>query len=136
VLTKARISEKTRNFIFQHVDSVELVEILLLFHGAPQEAWTAEQIAKELRSSANSIEKRLTVLRNLGLITETAEPNQFCYQTKDEGQAKIVDELSLAYRVHRHRILEIIFSPSKKARDFADAFVVTGHKKDDGDGHG
>lgn len=136
MLSKAGISEKTRNFVFQHVDSVELVEIILLFHGASEKAWTAEDISKELRSSAISIKKRLTVLRNIGLIRETDKPNYFCFETKDMSQAKIIDELSLAYRVQRHRVLEIIFSPSKKARDFADAFLVTGHKKDDGDEHG
>lgn len=135
-MSKARISEKTRNFIFQHVDSVELIEILLLFHGAPDQVWTPDGLAKELRSSASSIKKRLVVLRNLGLIGEAGAPNQFCYQTDNENLKKIVEELSLAYRVHRHRVLEIIFSPSKKARDFADAFRVSGHKKDDGDEHG
>ena len=34
----------------------------------------------------------------------------------------IVDELAHHYRIQRHKIYGFIFSPLKKARDFADAF--------------
>lgn len=134
-MAAVRISEKARNFIYQHIDSVELLEILLLLYADADKSWSPESLALELRSNSNSTLNRLTVLKRLGLVAEVGSSNQFCYQTTDVNQDKLVEELSAVYRVHRHRVLEMIFSPSKKARDFADAFVVPS-KKNEGEDRG
>lgn len=106
-----------------------MLETLLLFYADASKVWNSQSLALELRSNPSSIEKRLAVLKNLDLIVPDSRlENGFCFQTNNVVLKNLMEELSLAYRVHRHRVLEIIFSPSKKAKDFANAFRVAGHK--------
>ena len=47
----------------------------------------------------------------------------------------VVSDLADSYSIIRHKILELIFSPMKKARTFAEAFMVhPAKKKEDEDG--
>lgn len=117
------ISEKVRNFIFEHLDSVEALDILLYFHADPQRASTFSALASQLRSNPKSAESRTQVWRDLGIIHESpTEPGAFYYSPENSVVNEIVDELASHYRIQRHKIFELIFSPMKKVRDFADAF--------------
>jgi hypothetical protein len=117
------ISEKARNFIFEHVDSVEALEILLFFFADPSRSLSFTALASELRSNPNSAESRTQVWRDLGIIHENpAQPGTFSYSPANEHVNEIVAELANQYRIQRHKIYELIFSPMKKARAFADAF--------------
>lgn len=85
-------------------------------------------IADELRASSSSVTNRLLVIKALGLI-ETDSQGQVRYKPKNAEIAELVDGLAEGYRVRKHRVLEIIFSPLKRAKSFADAFVISGGKK-------
>lgn len=127
------LSEAVKNFIFEYVDSAESLEILLLISASKEKAWSTQELALELRSSPNSVANRIQVLKNLGLIVEHANgAEQYLFSPKDQATEDLVIELLQAYRMQRHRILELIFSPMKKARLFADAFRVVGPKDSGG----
>ena len=75
-----------------------------------------------MRTSPASAEKRLESLRSI----EFAEGDPalgYIYSGKPEFE-EVFTLLEDAYRVRRHKVLELIFSPMKKARSFADAFKV------------
>lgn len=119
-------------FIFEYIDSVEQLEVLLLLSGALNRTWTAEELSRELRSNPNSIAQRLQPLCHSGLVV--CIDQEYRYAPKDAALDVVVRELALANKTHRHRVLELIFSPLKKARMFADAFRLG--RKEDGDDNG
>jgi hypothetical protein len=47
-----------------------------------------------------------------------------------------LDELAENYKLKRQKIFELIFSPLKRGRQFANAFVVNPVKKGEGDQDG
>ena len=127
------ISEKLRNFIFEHLDSVECLEILLLLHSDFSKSWSADELASELRSNPNSAKERAQILRKSGILLPETDP-RFQYRSDLHEFNEIVDELVYHCRIQRHKVYELIFSPLKKARDFADCFVKPGTREDSDNG--
>ncbi len=129
------VSERVKNFIFEHIDSIEALEILLLFHANQSKSWSYATLASELRSNPNSAESRSQVLHALQIIREKpGVSGEFYYDPENRDYAAIVDELAQHYRIQRHKIFELIFSPLKKARDFAEAFKKSDPKEGKQDG--
>lgn len=132
VLAGDNVPEKVRTFIYEYIDSVEQLEILLLLHHDCNKRWSAMSISQQLRSSPNSAEKRLQLLKSLNLaqVFVGATVEYQCVTTPDITE--LIAELDRAYKIQPHRILELIFSPTKKARNFADSFRLYGNKKNPG----
>lgn len=124
------ITDEIRTFIFERIDSVELLEILLLLWGKRDGSWTARAVSDQLRTNPESTSRKLENLVAMGLVTrveESAETYRFDAgsQSNDELVAKLAED----YRIRPHKVLELIFSPTKKARSFADAFLAKGPPK-------
>lgn len=126
------IPEDVRQFIFEHIDSVEQLDVLLLLY-AEQKSWSVQDINNFLRTNADSVANRLQSLIEAGVVEELyASPPLFRYQPRSPAFEKVVDELANANKIRRHAVLELIFSPLKKARKFVDAFVLRGPAKNGG----
>ena len=127
------IPEEVRQFLFEYVDSVELLEVLLFLRNNNQTPWTAQQISQELRSNVGSVINRLTFLKSIHLIEEK-EKDHFIYSS--EKYDTLITSLNDAYRVRRHSVLQIIFSPMKKAKQLANAFMFSSNSSKKGDSDG
>lgn len=127
------ISPLLQQFIFEFVDSVELIEVLLLIRNNPEKWFSADQISAELRSNPKSISNRLKRLASIGLLEQDNGKDLFRFQPSSKELKEITNELANEYLLRRHRIFEIIFSSSKTARQFANAFIVTKSNKSDGE---
>ncbi len=126
------ISEPVKNFIFQFVDSIELLDVLLTLNSDRQKAWSIQAISEYLRSNPTSIQRRIDILLDLKLIDKNLEtPQTYFYNPKDLEHQEIIKEIAEIYQIQRHRLFELIFSPLKGARDFADAFRITKTKKEE-----
>lgn len=132
-MSEQEISSKLKQFIFQFVDSVELIEALLFIRTHPDQWFSPKQISMELRSSPNSILKRLLKLTDIGFLTHDEDKDLFLYHPQTDDLKDISDELSNEYSIRRHIIFELVYSSSKGAKKFADAFILTKHKKTTGD---
>ena len=131
-MSKNIVSEKIKQFIFEHIDSVELLEVLLFIRGQKDSKWNAEQIAQELRSSSKSVSTRLNSLVKIGLLENLPESKSlYQYKMASSDFEAILDELNETYKIRRQAIFELIFSPLKKGRHFANAFLVNPSKKDE-----
>ena len=131
-MAEHEISAQLKQFIFEFVDSVELIEVLLLIRNNSEKWYSANQISAELRSSPTSISKRLSRLANIGLL-EQDKSDLFRFHPDSQELKDIVSELSNEYLLRRHAIFELIFSSSKTARQFADAFIVKKNNKNNGE---
>ena len=134
-MAPAEIPEKVRNFIFMHLHSVDQLEIILLVRRDPAKSWTIKKLTDELRSNENLVSTRLAKLVALGLLERREGTDEYRYSPGDPLLEETINELAEVCRVQRHRVLELIFSPMKRARDFAEAFYIkdpNGDDKDDG----
>lgn len=132
-MERKNISENVRSFIFEHIDSVEQLEVLLFIRKNKDRTCTAEEITNELRSNLSSVFGRLAVLKNKNLILE--ENSSYKYNNTKEIEG-VLSEVAEEYKVRRTFILELIFSPLKKMRNFADSFVFNSSEKKKGDSDG
>lgn len=84
-----------------------------------------------------SVTNRLTTLQSIGLAVEAEnDPGKFKYKPRTPDLDEIVTLLADEYKTRRHKVLELVFSSAKRARKFADAFMVTStpSKKGEKDG--
>ncbi len=115
-------SEGVRRFIYSSIDSAEQLEILLRLFKDERQAFTVEQLSREMRSSVGSAELRLRALARCKLVEKLpSHPPSYRYGGSPE-QSALLSELADRYQRQRHRILEMIFSPLKEARHILNAF--------------
>lgn len=124
------VPSELQQFIFEHIDSIEQLDILLLLSTHADRAWTGEQVAKELRTNPRSATGKLAGMRGLGLLEECG-PAVYRYLPAAPALAAVVDALSDACRIRRHQVYELIFSSLKGARKFLDAFTVVDATKEE-----
>jgi hypothetical protein len=132
-VAQEKIPERVREFIFNSVDSVELLEVLFLLRSHPNQSWTIESVNSEIRSSTASINQRLKFLVSLKLIEESKnDSGNYSYRPETSELESLTSDLFHSYQISRITVLELIFSPLKKARVFADAFRVSNSDKTKG----
>lgn len=128
-----QLSDEIQQFIFRHIDSLEQIEVLLLLCGSHGQAWTPDEINAQLRSSNESVQKRLDSLVAHGLVAEVdSQTHAHQYHPATHELAHAVDQLAENYRERRLKVIECIFSkPISSLRIFADAFRI---RKDQNNG--
>lgn len=95
-------------FISEHIDSVEAVNVLLLVFAEPAREWTADEVARELRTNEWSADMYLRVLRTRDLLqANNGSPTRF----RAEGAfAGSVAALGRAFRERRVAVIRFIYS--------------------------
>jgi predicted ArsR family transcriptional regulator len=127
----ADLPEPVVRLIADHIDSVELIDVLLLLKRSPDRAWNAEEISQRLYTSPSSAANRLEALHASGLasVQETDGPPLYRYAPSGPDLGLAVEGLEEAYGKLRTRVINLIFSkPTQKIRTFADAFRIRGDK--------
>lgn len=132
------IPDTVKRFIFDCIDSVELLDVLLLMFSHPNKPWNAETLSRELRTNIKSIETRLSYLKSIGLIARSAEgvEHEYVYTPHTKDLASVIEQLFNVNSIKRHQVLQLIFSPLKQARTLADGFRVCPKTKINGDYNG
>lgn len=130
------ISSQLKQFLFEYVDSVELLEVLFYLRSHPNRWFDSGQISAELRSNPTSISTRISRLISIGLLEQNETKDFYTYRPQSSELAALIDELVQEYQLRRHAIFELIFSNSKNARHFANAFIVNKPKNPNGDSDG
>lgn len=110
---------RVRAFVLEHIDSIELLEILLFLAAHPGAAFTAEAVSERLRSSPSSVRNRLDALSRRDLIERTASES-FRFAAAAPHRT-IVDEVRAAYRERPGRVVSLVYSrPSEVVTVFAE----------------
>lgn len=125
---KEGLSKELAEFIILHVDSVELLEVLVLLHSQPARSWTIFDLDAVIRSNAASIEIRLIHLSKLGFAMRVGDdPAQYRYHAASPEIGAIANSLVLAYHTRRVEITELIYAqPMKEIVSFSNAFRLRG----------
>ena len=117
-------------FLYQNIDSVEQLEVLLLLLHSPERGWGTEEVARELYSHPASIARRLALLLGRGLLRET-DPGCYQYAPRTGELHATVLRVAEMYRERRVAVVILIASkPVENVRAFSDAFRIR-RKKDE-----
>jgi hypothetical protein len=116
----ADIPAQVRTFLAAHIDSVSLLDTLLLVRAVPEKPWTASEVARALVTSDSLAAGQLDHLRRHELLRPTE--NGLSYAPSAE-QAATVDALADCYARRRHTVIGMIYRPANRsASSLADAF--------------
>lgn len=123
IIVQSDFPAATRDFITQHIVSVEELEVLLMLHEGKDRDWSPAEINDRLRSQESSISKWLEALVLLGLADRTSERYRFA--PASEELRRETAAMADAYRERRIKVIELIFSkPSENLFDFVRAFEL------------
>jgi hypothetical protein len=123
------IPDEVQAFVRDNIDSIEQLEVLLLLARAPDESWSAELVARELRIDAASAGRRLEQLAKLRLIERSSFEGRFHYSPGNVDLDRRVAGLRRAYAERRVALITLIFTKPDPVQAFADAFRVREPKK-------
>lgn len=118
------MSEALREFILKSIDSMGLVEVLLMLYRDRQREWTAEEASRELRSSVNSVNTHVRRLRELGFACDRTGGARFGYCAPSEELGALMPELAEVYNARRNSLIDFIYRDRSRdeIQSFADAF--------------
>ena len=109
----------------QYICSLDQLEVLLLVSALPDRQWSANDVYSIVLSTPALVAERLESLVNAGIFSKAGQPPVYRYQPKNEELARAISALGAAYKLSRHRIVELIYAPSPPddpLKRFSDAF--------------
>ena len=123
------VPPRVSDFILAHVDSIELLEVILMLAAQPGTAFTTVEVSDHLRTAPSSAANRLTMLRDHKLVDVL--PGDRYRVRADPELAKLLGEVAQAYRDWRLKVVTLIYSrPSDVVRVFTNAFLLKKGPKD------
>jgi predicted DNA-binding transcriptional regulator YafY len=132
------LPEDVRALLYEHIESYEQLETLLLLRRERHEEWTAEKLAARLHVGIELIERGLAGLRASGLVGATgAGSARFAYRPASSGLDAAAGRLDHEYAERPVLVIRLMSANSLQRlrtaalHTFADAFVL---KKDKNDG--
>ena len=118
----AALPEPVLRFIGKYIDSVALLETLLVLRGMPEKTWAVEEIAGARLISGEMARSLLTKLSAAKLVV--SEPAGFRYAASADV-APVVDELAGLYGSHLHTVVAAIYgADNRSATTLSDAFRI------------
>ena len=124
------LSPEVRRFVIANIPSVSHLEALLLLRSTGA-AWSMHQLGARLYVPDVVAERLADDLQVQGLTVRLGENVQ--YMPKSERLAQAVDELAACYTRSLVEVSQLIHSVTdRKARRFADAFLVRNDEPEEG----
>jgi len=109
------------DFIFQHIESVHTLEVLLLFEQSPEKKWTLAQIHDRIRSNLSAVKSSVLNLVNSGLIKRVGS-EEFYFSPGTPALQIRTTELRDNYLARRAAVVELIHSkPGRNARESSES---------------
>lgn len=120
-MSQSDIPDAVRRFIAAHVDSVSLLDVLLLLRAAPDKWWTAPETARALVTAEPMADAHLRRLASERL----AEAGDEGFRYRPAGAAQTVDLLADHFARRRHTVIALIYrSDARQAATLSDAFKL------------
>ena len=116
--------EELKFFIFENIDSIERLEVLILLHKNPEKVWTAESVNQELRSNIKWVQSHLEVLTKLKIFKCDGKIN-YQYAPATAELNSLCVNLAQLYKEKRVMVINLIYNQSaERIKDLADAFKI------------
>jgi len=118
------ITQEAQQFIAQHIQSVEQLEIFLTLGNGGDRSWSVDEVFRKIQSNEKSISDCLGYfLKESVAILE--KEGRYRLSDKSLNLVPIASELQKAYRERQVTIIEMIYKkPPRQIQSFADAFKL------------
>jgi hypothetical protein len=119
------IPVEVRQFVEKYIRSLDQLEVLLLVSALPDRDWSVDDVYNVVRSSPAVVTERLEFFADAGMLVRTGAPPVYRYQPRTEELGRAISSMSAAYKLTRHRIVELIYAPARTddpLTSFTDAF--------------
>jgi hypothetical protein len=114
-------------FIADHFDSLERLEILLLLRGSRPREFAPAEVTAELRLGPSSAPEQLAELARRGFVSVEGDPPRYRYAPDGSDKERLMNDLARLYAQRRVTVITQIFAPRHDpVRSFADAFKLRG----------
>jgi hypothetical protein len=121
------IPKPVLRFLAEHVDSVGLLDTLLLLRASPEKRWTPEELGRALVTSERLAAGQLRQLTAHGLAVEHGGAYSFDSSSPHD---QTVASLAECYARRRHTVISAIYGGgTRAATSLADAFRL---RREDG----
>lgn len=123
-MTETGIPTEVRDFISEHIASMEQIEVLLLLSGQPEKEWPVDAVVAHIQSGPASILAHLRAFCEQGLLVQKS--NQvYQFSARTEKLAQAMRALATTYKERRIKVIELIYQkPADGVQSFADAFKL------------
>lgn len=131
-MSESGVDPAVVSFLGDHIDSVLELELLLLLRAAPARAWTAADLATELKIDPAFAGEQLAKFSQRGFLARVdgSDP-AYRYAPQSTQLDDSVAAVAAAYTTYRVTIIGLIFSkPTSNLKSFADAFRIRKDKSD------
>ena len=119
-MSASGIPPAVERFIAQRIDSVALLETLLLVRAAPDRRWTPDDVGRALVTRPEHAGAMLGQLAGAALLSADGDG---AYRYTPGDLARDVDALAEAYATRRPTVIGLVFAPrNTQAEALADAF--------------
>lgn len=124
------LTAEVREFVSEHVQSAEELDILLLLQREPERKWTALDVSKAIYTVPASATMRLERLVSEGLLSSSGGSDPaYSYSPASAQLGARVTALAAAYRTDRVSVIKLIFSrPADPVESFSEAFRLRGKR--------
>ena len=119
------LPEEVKTFLEANIDSVDQLEILRVLGEDPQKEWCADDLAREVQTSPQTIGSHLSLLQARGLLTlETREGKLLSrYGPNTPELAERAAHLLQIYRQRPVSMIKLVYASARDPlKSFADAF--------------
>lgn len=137
VMSEGDLPTNVQALLYEHIESYEQLEVLLLLRLEAVETWSEERISSRLKIPSAMAAEALGALIKSGLVKLRADWPRYEYAAETRALDDAVGTLARLYTTHRFEIVKLMSANAIKRmrtgalRAFADAFVL--HKdKDNG----
>jgi hypothetical protein len=115
-LNDADCPQHVQAFVYNYIDSVVQLEMLLLLYAGQDRSWTSAESARELRVDPAWVEDQFSQLCSRGLLTcEPGSPPSYRYRPTTPELNAAVGDLAKAYADRRVTVISLIYSkPAEK----------------------
>lgn len=117
------ITDNLRAFVRKNVRTVGELEVLLWLQQHPSRPWTADVIARELRSNGTAAAEYLRRFVRAGLARESSA-GEYQY-VNDSATHELITTLAAAYAERPVSVIDLIYAePRDQVQLLADAFKI------------
>lgn len=119
--------ENVREFMKNYINSVAILDLLIMIKNQPHRDWTATEVSAEMRTNPSYATLQLNQLVDAKVLDKSEPKGSYRYKN-DSPHHDSIAQLEELYHLKKSSIINQIYSqPLDSLRDFANAFKI---KKD------
>ena len=132
---KEELSIEVKKILYEHVETLEQLEVLVLLCRRPEQLWTVDMIESKLSIPGSDVYGAVKSLLASGAVSRMSGIEGEAYEiTREPKLRSMIGKLVESYESNRFSVIKLVSEAamdrvrSSMTRAFADAFVLGGKK--------